>query len=99
MRSPLTAKRPGLSTRASCLEVGVRYSRSLFTFLAQEAHEELEQVHEVEVEAERAEDRDFFDDVGTPSLGILLLDPLGVVGDQGREDQHADGGDDETHRA
>src|SRR5438874_9808273 len=49
-----TAKRPGLATRASRWKSGFR----LFAFLANEGHEELKQVHEVEVEAESAEDRD-----------------------------------------
>ena len=46
--------------------------------LSEEHHQELEQVHEVEIKAERAEDRDLLGDVAAPGLGILVLDPLGV---------------------
>src|SRR5262252_9375060 len=50
--------------------------------LAHEHHEELEQVHEADVEAERAEDGDLLGHFRAPRLGILRLDPLGVIGDQ-----------------
>src|SRR5579883_1329265 len=69
----------------------------LVAALSHEAHQELEQVHEVEVEAERPENRDLLGHLGAPGVGILLLDLLGVVGDEAREDQHARDRDDEGH--
>ena len=55
--------------------------RSVAT-LSQETHQELKKVHEVEVEAKRAEDGDLLDHVGAPSVGVLFLDLLCVVGDE-----------------
>src|SRR5215475_6686005 len=58
------AKRPGLATRASA-EFS---SGGLFPVLAHEGHQELEQVDEVEVQAERAEDGDLLGRVRTPGV-------------------------------
>src|SRR5471032_2119405 len=50
----------------------------LIAALSHEAHEELEQVDEVEIEAEGAEDGDLLGRARLPSLGILFLDLLRV---------------------
>src|SRR5215813_718093 len=76
---------PGSILHLICRKVGGWPALSIvvgLSSLAHEHHEELKQVHEADVEAERAEDRDLLGHFRAPRLGILRLDPLGVIGDQ-----------------